>query len=358
MTPDEVLRQVAARDPRYARFLGPGRPPAPRPAAAAADCPHRGAPTGETVPCKSCRGTVQLKVLACAVHGSCTVGRKVDGHACCQGCPDRPRAPTPGGDSLAPVALDIPPPPPLALTPTGRRAVVVPLWGEEGARLLAASRGPLAAYARSLGADLVVLDDYAGTPAWPMSAKLGIGRALDHYDRVAFIDADVLPTPASPDVFALCAEHEMGVCDELPHHRAHPHFGLEASYHAFRAGMGLRPVPHLPWYFNAGVMVVPRSHRAVFAVPARLPVPPRGPGRHCAEQHLWNAQLFDSGLPYRLMDRRANWQNWTDHGFAAAPPDALRHWSGAGGERVHRADQMAALAAAAPWPVPPEARPA
>lgn len=36
-----------------------------------AACRHLGSPTGDTVPCATCRGTVALKVLGCAVHGTC-----------------------------------------------------------------------------------------------------------------------------------------------------------------------------------------------------------------------------------------------------------------------------------------------
>jgi hypothetical protein len=49
-------------------------------------CPHRGGPTGETGECQSCRGTVRLKVFACAKHPEgCTLGRKVPGKHLCDG---------------------------------------------------------------------------------------------------------------------------------------------------------------------------------------------------------------------------------------------------------------------------------
>lgn len=60
----------------------PRESPAPRPA-----CAHLGADTGRQVKCKTCKGTT-LKVLACAVHGACTVAKPADGLACCATCPD------------------------------------------------------------------------------------------------------------------------------------------------------------------------------------------------------------------------------------------------------------------------------
>jgi predicted GH43/DUF377 family glycosyl hydrolase len=68
------------------------------------DCAHRGGPTGQTAPCRTCGGRVELKLYACAVHGTCTLGRKVEGHGCCQGCPDRPKPPAPP-DALPPSRL-------------------------------------------------------------------------------------------------------------------------------------------------------------------------------------------------------------------------------------------------------------
>lgn len=50
---------------------------------AAVPCVHLGESTGETVGCPSCRGSVKLKLFACAIHGQCTTGKKVAGVACC-----------------------------------------------------------------------------------------------------------------------------------------------------------------------------------------------------------------------------------------------------------------------------------
>lgn len=49
-------------------------------------CALRGEATGETVTCPSCRGTVELKLFTCQPHGKCTVGKPVDGIACCLTC--------------------------------------------------------------------------------------------------------------------------------------------------------------------------------------------------------------------------------------------------------------------------------
>lgn len=51
-------------------------------------CAHLGPETGGAVECPTCAGTVRLKLMACAVHGQCTTAKRVEGVACCAGCPD------------------------------------------------------------------------------------------------------------------------------------------------------------------------------------------------------------------------------------------------------------------------------
>lgn len=292
------------------------------------DCEH----LGERLPGEPCGSTLRrcnLDGAACSKYTPCRDAARV-----CQSCTLRPDPPG---------FVTVPQPPPLDLQPTRPRALVTVVVGDE-ARACFASGGPhMARYAERVNADLVVLD-WPGAAAWPMSAKFAIGRVLDHYERIAHVDADVLLRPAAVNLFDLCAADELGIADELPHHRLNPAFGRELAYQRFRATMGFARVPHLPWYGNAGVMVVPRSHQALLMPPARpLPV------GHCSEQDHTNAVLLDSGTPYRLIDRRGNWQSWTDHGFRAAPPDAVLHWSGAGKDRVSRAEQMRKWAARFPW---------
>ncbi len=65
----------------------------PRQPALIPDCRFRGPPTGEEIGCRSCGGSVRLKVFECSVHGSCTIGKKTDGRACCKGCGQREAPP-------------------------------------------------------------------------------------------------------------------------------------------------------------------------------------------------------------------------------------------------------------------------
>jgi hypothetical protein len=230
----------------------------------------------------------------------------------------------------------VPHPPVPDVKRVNRVAVVTVAVGEESKRCLAVSYPLMRTFADAVGADLHV-SEWPGVAEWPMSCKFGIAGFAALYERILYVDADVILRPGCVNPLELCPAGRMGVVDELQHHRQQPKFGRERAYQQFRREMGFRSVPSLPWMFNAGVMVVPNTH-------AELLLPPAGPmpKGHCAEQDHTNARLLDSALPYVLMDRRCNWQNWTDWEWRAAPADAVLHWSGAGEGRRNRAAEMAA----------------
>ncbi len=197
------------------------------------------------------------------------------------------------------------------------------------------------AYAERVGADFVPLR-WPGDPRWPMSGKFAIPRVLDHYERIAYVDVDVLLRPECVDLFSLCEPGEFGAVDEMPF--VGPH--AKADYQEFRRAMGFPPLDALPFMLNCGVMICPASHKHLLLPPTRpMPI------GHCSEQHHTMAQLLASGLPYRLLPRIANWQKWTDRSpslFADAPENAVLHWSGQ--PRDGRVAEMREWAARYPLP--------
>jgi hypothetical protein len=63
-------------------------PVVPADRVAALFCVHLGGETGERRQCPTCAGHVEIKLRACAEHGSCTLYKLLDDVVCCQGCPD------------------------------------------------------------------------------------------------------------------------------------------------------------------------------------------------------------------------------------------------------------------------------
>lgn len=50
-------------------------------------CVHRGSLVGEQE-CETCQGSTRIKLFACALHGVCTIGKRIDMLACCAQCGD------------------------------------------------------------------------------------------------------------------------------------------------------------------------------------------------------------------------------------------------------------------------------
>lgn len=138
-----------------------------------------------------------------------------------------------------------------------RRVIATLAIGEKAQEWADVSHPLMRRYAERCGADFFCLS----TPLdglWPGYAKLKLGELLDHYDRLAFIDGDILTTPNAPNVF-----------DEVPADRVGA-----TCIHALQAFVQ-REIAQLQqvfgaieWsageYFNSGLMVMSRQHRVIF----------------------------------------------------------------------------------------------
>jgi lipopolysaccharide biosynthesis glycosyltransferase len=121
-------------------------------------------------------------------------------------------------------------------------------------------------YADKVGADLIVSDKlhysidicdphYGANPAW--TEKLRIGELLKQYDRVLYLDADILISPSAQDVFKQYTDptviymfNEGAVCDRM-----------------FERQLIENKLGHLRWpildkgiiYYNAGVILASKE---------------------------------------------------------------------------------------------------
>ncbi len=222
------------------------------------------------------------------------------------------------------------PPQSISLTPKSPRAVVTVASGPKGEETLAISGPSLRDYAERCGADLVVLRPPLN-PRFPLAAKWHVAPVFDHYERIAFIDADILIPPSAGNIFDEVPRGKFGIFDEL-HFVLRRWPGLIAGYQRFREGQGLGRA-FVPWYLNSGVYVAERQHRAALATPVK-------PCHvdHCVEQHQLNAMLDTLGVPVHLLAEKWNFQWWPRQSFDGAPPDAMLHFSAIfdHGERLER----------------------
>lgn len=114
-------------------------------------------------------------------------------------------------------------------------------------------------YAARCGANFVVLDQKRVTEHFGLDAKyekFQLHGLLDYYEHIAFIDTDILITPNAPSLFELSPANQFAAASEALFSQAKRDIQLTQKV--------LGPVDWQNPYFNSGVMVFGRAHRAVF----------------------------------------------------------------------------------------------
>jgi predicted O-methyltransferase YrrM len=143
-------------------------------------------------------------------------------------------------------------------------------------------------YARRIGADFRILDKRIYQH--PHYDKWQLLNLLDEYDRLLYLDCDVIIRSDCPNLFELVPEECIGGENELLSfpNQAH-HFAT------FIDRMGMAPVP-CRFYVNGGVFVASSCHRNLFRPPEAeltdLPWP---------EQSHFNARLHVEKIPVYLL---------------------------------------------------------
>jgi len=178
-----------------------------------------------------------------------------------------------------------------------KTAILTIVNGEKYEKIWSKTRPFFENYADKIGADLVVLSDADNMPS-PHWIKFAIYEFLKKdYDRVAFIDADILIRPDAPSLFDIVSEDKFGIFNEgrfTP--RALCLYEVKSVY-----GIDL-PNWNNQDYYNTGVMVVSRKHRHVFS-----PVKNLKPLRNSfGEQTYLNYRLFDLGIEVQELEYKFN----------------------------------------------------
>jgi predicted O-methyltransferase YrrM len=153
--------------------------------------------------------------------------------------------------------------------------VTSPEWRQLAAITLPSQR----CYAERLVADFVVLDKRVYPH--PHYDKWQIYDLLGCYDRILYLDADMIVRPDCPDLFVTVPPEYVGGENELPSWPPQ-----RQNLERFCQRLGIGPLP-CPYYLNAGLFVVSTRHRELFrppeAIPADLP---------CPEQSHFNVRLI------------------------------------------------------------------
>ncbi len=196
-----------------------------------------------------------------------------------------------------------------------KTAVVTICCGSFFERLARITHPTIAAYARKIGADFLVWRDFAGH-AMPHYQKLELGKLLETYDRVLYLDTDVLVRDDAPNLFDLVPKDEVGMLEESKY--------IERTINMiqFMIAVGYDARQWDGKYYNAGVMVLSRSHRNLF-------VPPPTEWDNFKEQSYLNVSIARSKTKVCPLGHRWNRMYYMDWMFGEDRCDGyIIHYAG------------------------------
>lgn len=227
--------------------------------------------------------------------------------------------------------------------PTRPRVVATLAVGEVGRRMLQISGRSIRAYAERVGADYHVID--VGQSDYPLGEKFRAGTLLDSWERVLFLDADVIVSDNCPDLFSLVPEGSIGVHDDGPD--VERLSGLDWLRHQY-AAMALSQGWPIPSRFasclNTGVVLFDRAHRDLWTPP-----PAPYPGFHTGEQNAVNWNLARTGYPVCRLDSTLNYQWWA-HRDMKGPAHVWHYARPVGKTDAERLALMSVRAGVSPGP--------
>lgn len=176
-------------------------------------------------------------------------------------------------------------------------------------------------YARKVGAEFVLcseLDSSRGLPPTfrvgkrALVEKLQVGRLLERYERVLYMDADVLVSPTAPDIFE--AHPDVAAAYMFEEGAIQP---CEGYIQQLEAELGV--VPNWPRvgehraYYNSGVMLL--GGAANFFPHVVEHELHRAMGFGLLEQTYFNLLIARHGIAVQCLDAKWNWMNCSGGGL-------------------------------------------
>lgn len=148
------------------------------------------------------------------------------------------------------------------------------------------------AYADKIGADFIVWTDVSQYK-FPEYKKMEIGNLLNTYDRVLYVDTDVIIRGDAPNIFEVVPEDRLGILEEgqwfdrcLTTTQFMTHIGYDARLWDGK-------------YYNAGIYVCSRCHQDLFVKPPKE-------WDHFRDQSWFNTLISDRKVKIFPLPHRFN----------------------------------------------------
>lgn len=203
-----------------------------------------------------------------------------------------------------------------------KKAIVTIVSGEKYEQVWKRSESFFVDYANRCDADLIVLKGTDGmaypSPHW---IKFSIYNLLKkEFDRIAFIDADILIRPDTPSLFDIVPEDQFGIFNEGTYSpRA---MCIHEVKKVFNVDL---PKWDGKTYYNTGVMVVSRCHRDIFKIQEEVKPLRNGFG----EQTYLNMKIMSNDVKIFNLSHKFNRMSLMDRIIGVSRLDSyIVHYAG------------------------------
>lgn len=214
-----------------------------------------------------------------------------------------------------------------SLENTMKKAIATLCIGEKPEKWIKFTHGPLKKYAEKIGADFIHINErkvnYNKTEKVNpiLFEKYQLHDILEEYDRVLYIDTDILVTPHAPDIFEVVPIDKVGGVYE--------DFGMDKKDRRNRIRLVQEKLGDLEWktgFMNSGVFVVSKQHQDAFRLICRY-----GALDLKYEQTNTNWYLRKAGCEIINIDYRWNYMGIMRTYYGTDPHDAyFIHYAGGG----------------------------
>lgn len=181
-----------------------------------------------------------------------------------------------------------------------KNAVVTMCIGNAWERMSDLTHPTIKAYADRIQSDFILIN-YPQVNARDIGfEKCQLGNILSIYDRVIYLDSDIIVTKKCPNLFDIVPENDLGAFIESEYDR----YSTEVQ-HNDRIIEIQKMLGDIGWrkdYFNTGVMVLSRKHRQMFELQRKYIVDLREQTQLNYNSKLLGFWVHDIGIRFNKMD--------------------------------------------------------
>lgn len=197
-----------------------------------------------------------------------------------------------------------------------KRAIVTISIGDRFSRIANVTHPTLKTYANRINADFICINEESETPHWE---KLKLYDLLVKYDRIIYLDTDIIIRDDCPNLFDIIPIEKIGMFNEG---RFSPReASLREAYNEYNKQF---PIKWNSSYYNTGVMVLSRRHRHLFFPPTKIV------NMGMLEQGYLNMLIIDQNIQIEELDYKFNRMTIMDEYTGITRKDSyIIHYAGA-----------------------------